>query len=382
MEFDLRKVWEKGNLGRTDSQSKNTPGQIIFSKVLEDPAVEQLILSQATFNTTPQVFCIASGGCTVFSLIATQPMKMVTCDINLAQIALVELKASILSDINIGESDLYQAFYKSGIDAHQKVKNNLSEETKAFWNQHISLLNSGLQSCGVIDKKMALAMKPFHWFIHSKKRIAQIASFETLEKQSQFVNTIWKSSRWNACFKWLLNRKLLRLVYGASITNSLPNDFSKQIQDQVEAGLTTHLCADNPYFKQTFLPNKPPTQKDLPTYLLPENTNCLRANLKDLTIHTGDALSVIASSPTPFDFFDLSNILEVNHANYSTALAHQIATKSTPKAIVLLRFIFTPSAEILQPFHQYFQLDRALTTACQKADKSLFCRNIYVFRLK
>lgn len=337
------------------------------------------LLALKEVKQTGNIFCIASGGCTAFSFLSTQPQGVLACDINPAQIALVALKTSVLA---LPDQDaIRNAFLKSARDAYPQISSGLPEWVRDFWQAQLSSLENGLNKCGVIDRKLALVMRIFYRLVHSRTVTAQMLRFHSLEEQREFYQKVWRTGRWKACFRYLLNLRLLSLIYGQEAVKSLPSDFGRQIERQVEEALTHFASEQNPCLWQTFMPDVyPPTSTLLPGYLQPTALENLQTALPRLTLRTGDAVQVMKEGHQAFDFFSLTNILERVEPAYAGLLAESVHSSANPGALVFLRFIFAPTAELLHPFHDRFKLQSALMERCNQSDRGLFCRNSWVFR--
>jgi S-adenosylmethionine:diacylglycerol 3-amino-3-carboxypropyl transferase len=70
-------------------------GRLMFGQVREDAAVDLFLVRQ--LQSPSRLFVIASGGCTALSLLTVDSCTVDALDISQAQIALVELKAALLS---------------------------------------------------------------------------------------------------------------------------------------------------------------------------------------------------------------------------------------------------------------------------------------------
>ena len=365
-----QRFWQRGSLG---SQQKLPT--IIFGQVREDARTELTALQQA--NPTPRVFCIASGGCTAFALLAAQPAHVLACDINPAQIALVALKKSALS---LDDPIVIQQTFLASVAVYPRLAPLLSHQVRQFWGCNGALLKHGLNNSGLIDRRLQWVMKGFYALVHSRRTTERMLRFDELAPQQTYFARMWQSTRWRACFR-LLNPWVLSLVYGNTAAQALPLNFHRQMRHQVEDVFQRFVTARNPYLWQTFMPGiPPPSAALLPDYLQAETLSRLRNSLSQLTLQTGEAAATIRESERPFDFFALSNILEGTEPAYAQMLAQTIGQQANPGALVVLRFIFPPAAEVLKPFFDAFQWQEELSQYCATHDRSLFCRKVLVFR--
>lgn len=120
--MSLPNFWQRGRLGKGGSDP-----QIIFSQVQEDAATELRVLEDVNAKN---IFCIASGGCTALSLLSLNPDKLLACDINPAQIALVEIKRAVLESLS--PEEIMFAFYVHTDVAYKKLSVKLAIDVDEF----------------------------------------------------------------------------------------------------------------------------------------------------------------------------------------------------------------------------------------------------------
>jgi S-adenosylmethionine:diacylglycerol 3-amino-3-carboxypropyl transferase len=369
----MESFWRTGQLGKG---AKKKP-EIVFGQVREDPSAE--LLARGRVQQSARIFSIASGGCTAFALLATEPESLIACDINPAQCMLVELKKTVLEQLD--DDSIRCAFLVSAQSAFFKVRSLLSLRTQQFWDSRIALLSDGLNSCGIVDRQMIRAMRLFRLFIHNESIIRQMLDSDDLRRQTEFYSKQWKSWRWKFGFWLLSDITLLRSVYGKEVLEKLPRDFACHIYAQVNSSFTGSVSRNNPYLWQTFMPHiPPPTNEQLPFHLQTSNLAACRRALPRLTCITGDAVQVISDlKDQNLDLAFLSNILEFASPDYVARLAEALAQKMKSGGIVLMRFFFPPSQQLLDVLSKWFVSEAKLSFACAQADRGLFCKNIFAY---
>ncbi len=373
--MSIPNFWQRGDLGHGRAEAG-----VIFGQVREDNAPEMLGLMhwQAQHTKAPRVFSIASGGCTVLNLLANGAESVLACDINPAQIALVELKRAVLEQLE--PKAIRMAFLVDGRAALAQVQDQLPEHHRHFWSTRIETLRSGLNRCGEIDRRLERAIKLFYAFVHSRATVRRMLNFNHLDSQVAFYRSTWQNPIWNAIWAVALNRFVLRSVYGRTIIERLPSDFAIELQQQVQAAFTSSISAENPALWSTLMPSEPaPDQARAPMYLQEQALNTLRQNVMKLKCEVGDAVDVISRQSTSFDIVTLSNILDVMPDAFAERLTSSLEHRLNPGALVLLRFFFKPTQALLNAFTNRLTHLETLSEACRKADRGLFCRYVYVF---
>ncbi len=345
---------------------------MIFSQVREDTAPERFLVTQ--FAAPARAFVIASGGCTALNLLAAGAGSVTACDINPAQIHLLELKKAVLQTLR--GTTLLSAFLENAHTAYGLVRATLPEATRGFWDAHGTSLSHGLNRAGRLDRQLERAMRLFRVFVHAEPAVRTMLGFEDLSAQTAFFRQHWQSWRWGFALWLVLQRPALRLVYGQTILERLPPDFAAQLKQQISAAFTASPSAQNTSLWQSFLPDRLPiSAAQMPFYLRQD----IREAASKLHCVTADAATMLGAAQ-PFDLIALSNILDIAPLEYAEQLAAAAHHASRPGTLLVLRFFFAPPAALLQAFAQRFKLDDDLSKACASLDAGLFCRNIFVFR--
>jgi S-adenosylmethionine:diacylglycerol 3-amino-3-carboxypropyl transferase len=272
------------------------------------------------------------------------------------------------------------AFLVSACSGFLQVKAMLPQPVQEFWALRGELLDHGLNNCGIIDRHLLRAIRLFRLLIHHEAIIRQMLTFDDLQRQITFYETRWQSWRWQWCLRALANLTLLGIVYGRTILDQLPADFARHIGQQIESAFIGSLSISNPYLWQTFMPHVPPADGHMPYHLQWDKIAACKRALPRFTCIAGDAAKVMARTGMQFDFVALSNILEVISLDDAETLADVVGRHTNLGAVVLLRFFFPPPKQLLAPFSRWLAFDADLSLACAKADRGLFCKNIYVYR--
>ena len=369
-------LWASGTLGK---KAKTAP-RIVFGMVHEDAAVEVAVLRQVRETVAnPVAFCIASGGCTALSLLLEAPSQLHVIDINAAQLYLVELKIAALQ--RLAPDETARCLLRDARPFYARLQPYLSTRTRRFWDDNRALLAGGLNRCGVIERvsrAIALALP----LAFGARRVRRMFAFRDLEKQRAYYRDSWDKSLWRAAFSFLLSAPILRLLYARGFTSQIPPRFASQIKSRVDEVFTRFPAATNAYLWQTFRGRVPLRDEAMPLYLQRENLAAVRENFSSIVLRHADAATYLeAQTASSIDFFALSNILEVTTVEYAQRLSRAVHRAAAPHAMLCLRSIFPPSDAALRAFSG-FHLDAELSRRLESEDRSLFCKNLRVLRLK
>jgi S-adenosylmethionine-diacylglycerol 3-amino-3-carboxypropyl transferase len=367
-------LWRAGALGK---RSRGAP-QVIFGQVREDAGVELRVLR--SLGEGQDVFCIASGGCTAFSLLAARPRTLHAVDINPAQVFLVELKKAALERLNY--DDFKRCLTDNARPFYAALRGRLSAEAAEFWDARQKLVGAGLNRCGVIERKLKRAMRLFRFFVHPRPRIRAALTQPSLAAQRQFYEERWDSWRWRAALKLGLSRPALGLVYGRQFVAALAPGFADSIRQGLAQTFMNFPAQDNGYLWQTFLGCYPPSERALPVYLRREGYEVVKDGADGMQLAAADAAEWLGLRPArSVNFFALSNILEVTSAGYAAELAAAVSHAARPGALVCLRWILPPPREIVALLGARWQYEESWSQELAARDHSLLCKVVRVYRV-
>ena len=180
-ESDTTELWRTGALGKSATGGP----KIIFAQVREDAENELRLLN--SLGEGQRVFCIGSGGCTAFSLLAARPSQLHVIDINPAQTYLIKLKQAALQQLSYTE--FKSCLCESAEPFYERLRRSLSNDAAKFWDSRKSLLSEGLNQCGEIEHKLRRAMKLFRFLIHPQSRIEAALTQPDLISQQRFMKS-------------------------------------------------------------------------------------------------------------------------------------------------------------------------------------------------
>jgi S-adenosylmethionine:diacylglycerol 3-amino-3-carboxypropyl transferase len=329
---------------------------LLFGKMWEDPEVERNLMRQ---DNARKVLCIASAGDTAFALASTKGTRVTAFDISSAQIHLCRLKQALLE---VGT--LPTALTTDARRLLEHVEPLLDDSTREYWRRHKSLLKNGITMCGRVDLAMKLWGRLFRLFLVSESKVREMLSSDDPERQRFLFKQEWDSQIWRWAFRIALHPMFLNRVYPKEFVRLLPANLTEVMRHRMEAFLTNIPARSNPYAWQTFLPQEPTAPR--PPYLEQHGS---------VTFQVGTISSAVRTR-VKFDFFALSNILEVASAKDCSATLAAVKALARPGALVVLRFMFPrppvwPEAEHLE----------TESLAAKKADRAFFCNEFQIYRM-
>lgn len=287
------------------------------------------LLQNIDLQGNSNILSIGSAGDNSFSLLTKNPKLLVICDVSEVQLYLIELKKILIEKLNHIEILIFLGYendkkntenYKNfRIKTFEKIKNELSNSAKTYFETHIDLIKNGIIYQGKFEKYLLLFSQKILPFIHSQPEIDGLFEPKSQREQIKFYNRKWNTWRWKLLFKFFFSRFLMGRLgrspeflkqVGVSVGKHIFNKTAKQLSDtnaQTNFMLQFMLCGD---FKGAF-------ENTLPHYLKEENFKKIKQNLlsnsTQIVLEKGFAEEIAVkykNQNIEFDAMNLSNIFE------------------------------------------------------------------------
>lgn len=308
--------------------------RINYSQCWEDP---QVLAEALSIRPDDCVLSITSGGDNTLALLLNSPQKIVSIDLNRVQNYLLELKIAAAKGLDYQE---YLAFLgvresRDRVVLFKKIFNNLSPATKAWWSNHLQLIQRGVVHCGRFERFTAWFAQYLLPLIHSKKTISRLLSCDTVDEQKALYRDVWDSRRWRFFFGMASNRLMLKRYarQRGMFTYAEGGTVADVYRKRLERHLTSVPVQENFFLRYSLTGQYGDA---LPPYLEEKSYMGLR-NVPDsaLTISTSDLLRYLQSAPTDtFSKFNLSDIFEALSPSDNNALWEAIIRTAKNGAVV------------------------------------------------
>lgn len=315
-------------------------GRLSYAQCWEDP---RLLREALCIQPTSRVLSIASGGCNSLDLALAGAQEVVAVDLSEPQLALTELKMAgadldyedFLILLGLLEGDAW-SLYKT-------LRPSLSEPSQRFLDSSESGFESGLLASGKFESYFATFRKKVIPLVHSKKRIRELLSLETLEEQHAFFENSWNTWRWRGLFRMFFSRFVMaRLGRSKAHFEQVEGKVADRLLERTEHVLTQLPVRDNP-FLQWILTGEFLSIDNSHTYL----SEAGHAQLKDVRervrLKHGSLVDVLNDSPNErFDAFNLSNIGEYLDPATWESLYTSLVKGANPQATFAYWNLFVP----------------------------------------
>jgi S-adenosylmethionine-diacylglycerol 3-amino-3-carboxypropyl transferase len=301
---------------------------IRYANVWEDAA---LLLRGLDARHGARHLSIASAGDNALMLLTTDPEIVVAVDINAPQLHLCELKCAAMRALGHADFLAFVGFQpsESRRAVFEKIAPDLSEPARAFWVQHLVLIEKGVIFSGKFERYFQLFARWVLPLIHSQKTVFQLLAPKSAAEQHDFYHSKWNTWRWRLLFKiffskWVMGRAGRDPAFLAQVKIPV-GEFIFQKAER-------HLCSTAAQHNHILRFNLTGHFGDtLPDYAQPENFEKIKARLDRLHLHLGMAESAVERFGR-FDCFNLSNIFEYMDEAVFRVVGAQLLAGANPGA--------------------------------------------------
>lgn len=346
--------------------------KILFGQMREDPEVELFLVSK--LEKPQNLFAIASGGCTPFTLLTKHDASVYAVDISDAQIRLCELKKYLLREGT--PENMLSTFDHDGRQAYEEIRLTIPSDLRAFFDENYDSLKYGVNNVGRIDSTLRILQKLVHtFFVKSAKLSRMLSAGESANRIQMFRDL--HQVKLERIFRWLVNRKTVSLFFGRKVARHFPSNFVGSLRERIETALEKEDAMCSPYLRQTFLGHY---DGYLPTYLQEKHRKILVSRLDQLSFQPADAIVWLRNQPKKtIDFFALSNILDARF-EASEELAEAILHSARDGALICLRFILQEIPKLSDMFPS-LKYESDLSKKAMELESGIFCTKIQVYRV-
>jgi len=352
-------------------------GRLMFTQSWEDPACDLAALAPLR---DASLFAVTSGGDNVLGFLLADPARIVAVDLNPTQNWLLELKMAAFRRLQHDELLVLLGVRAPlrAADLYQRLRGDLSESARRYWDEHQEWFASGLLLAGGFERYFAMLRGALRYIVGQRRmeRLFTLAS----EEQPAFYQREWNTLRWRAlirigCSRWMLGKRLdpswFRQAEGVP---SFGAHFTR---------LATHVIAELPartnYFLAQILLGRYRSEEFMPDYLKRENFTTIRDRLGRIAPVTADVADAMATLPPhSMDAFALSNVFEYSPAGIFDRARDEIFRVGRPGARIALRNLLAPRRLFGDP---RFMVDEAAGERLRWADRGFIYSRFEAARL-
>lgn len=304
-----------------------------FAAVREDPGIEEQVLREAGAR---RALIVGSAGCTALHLHAAIPeLEIQLVDPNPAQLRHVELKQRALASFvptrfNIGTAD-----------------------------------PQGLHECGNFERLFRLFRDALDRFVISADERRR-----RFEDESSTWDDVMQHRYWPAAYATVFSNELLVAMFGPdAVQHARPHSYPSYFRQRIEIGLRDPDRNLNPWLHHVMLGHYRETTAAWPPYLRQRPVD-----VRPFPEHTCTLLEV--PSFEPFDFVQLSNVMDWMDNDGCRAIAARLQAELRPGTTILWRQL-NNSRDLTGHFAPAFAFDTERDASLTAAERSLFYNQVH-----
>jgi S-adenosylmethionine-diacylglycerol 3-amino-3-carboxypropyl transferase len=350
--------------------------KVLYAQCWEDPEAD---IRAFEIEQKDVIFSITSGGCNVLAFLTGNPKKVIALDLNPYQNYVLELKMAAFQSLSYERLLEFLGIHpcRTRIKYYQHLRNYLSSESRAFWDQNTYAVNKGIIHCGHFEGYMHLLKKAFN-LVMGKSLLRKMETLKTVGEREKFYDEKWKNWRWKFFTRMLLSRWFMSFLFDKAFFSQLEENFSfgKHFEQIIKHGVTRFPLNKNSFLRYMVYGNYHPDF--LPVYLRKENYEIICSRLNRIEIINGDCLDYFLKMPaSSISKFNFTNIFEwMPKVLYEQILQETIRIAREGSILTYRNLLVSRSRP---PCLSRFIVPRtALSRKLHEEDKSFIYRNYVV----
>lgn len=301
-----------------------------YANVWEDAE----ILIEALEPKSKRILSICSSGDQVLSLVAAGAQTVVAADLSPVQLEALKLRIAAIEALEYQECLCFLGIQGN---AHKRrelwilVQKHLDQESLAFWQGHLVLIEQGICNPGKFERYLDLFGQKILPILQPQSRIQALLRADSPQKREAIWQK-WNHWAWKLFFRAFFSKTMLGLGRDPSFLRHVHKSPGQMLASRLRHCLLHIPLSDNPYLSRILTGN---WQSILPHYLRPEHFQTLKSQARSKIeffcgpIHKACTLG-------PFDAFNYSDLLEYLDLESSQAVLSALVAHANPGARLAL----------------------------------------------
>lgn len=318
---------------------------ISYAQCWEDEVVLQDALQVGPGD---HVLSIASGGDNSLALLLAGADRVTAIDLSEPQLAVTELKVAA-ARLPYMEFLQLLGLLQDGrrVYLYHRIRDQLSEPARAFWNTHEGVLRQGLLGAGRFERYLATFRTRVLPLVHRPETVDALFQVRDLPSQRAFFETRWNNRRWRALFRVFFSRVVMERTgrSKAHFAQVQETQVSTAFLNRARHALTELPLWTNPYagWMLRGLYSDLTPEGGAKAYLTRPGHALLQARADRLELVHADLESHLAQTdPGTYSAFNLSNLFEYLPQDAHERLLTQIADRARSGARVAYWNLLVP----------------------------------------
>ena len=277
---------------------------------------------------------IASAGDNSLAMLARNPARVVAIDLNLAQLACLDLRVAAFRVLLHGEMLELVGSVPSvrRLDLYRRCRPCLPNESRRFWDGRPELIEGGIGTAGKFERYFSIFRRSVLPLVHSRRTVEALFESRTPDGRQAFYARAWNTWRWRLLFRiFFFSRFIMgRMGRDPAFFKYVEGPVATRIAERTRYALTVLDPSQNPYLEWILTGRH---SRSLPFALRPENFESIRSNLDRLERRCQSIEEFLEEAgPDSFDAFNLSDIFEYMPPEEYSRLLGRLLEASRPGA--------------------------------------------------
>lgn len=299
---------------------------IRYAQVWEDA---EILLDALEINEKDNVLSIASAGENVLSLLIDNPNRVYAIDLNANQIACTEFKIACYKYLEYQECmELIGVFdSENRLEIYKKVEDNLSEKTREYLNNNISIIEKGIINVGKFENYFNIFGQKVLPLIHNKKIREELLYKKTKDERYDFYYKKWNNIRWKMLFRIFFSRIVMgKLGRDKAFFRYVNVNVAEHILERTKYAITELDTSENSYLHYII---NGKYDNVLPVAYRKENFEKIKQNIDKVVLLSETVESFIDRDDVDYiSKYNLSDIFEYMSDEQMCQIFKKIFTKS------------------------------------------------------
>ena len=299
---------------------------IRYAQVWEDA---DILLEALQINENDNILSIASAGENALAMLTKNPNRVYAIDLNSNQIACTELKKMAYKFLNDEECMQLIGVFDSDnrIDIYNKIKNELSDDSRKYFDENIEFIKKGIIHTGKFEKYFQIFGQKVLPIIHSKKTRKELLEKKTKEERIVFLNKKWNNLRWNLLFRIFFSRTVMgKLGRDKAFFRYVNVNVAEHILERTKYAITELDTSQNSYLHYII---NGKYENVLPLAYRKENFDKIKNNIDKLVLLKESVETFIERDDIDYiSKYNLSDIFEYMDDTQMCKIFEKMITKS------------------------------------------------------
>lgn len=300
---------------------------IRYAQVWEDA---DILLEALDIKENDNILSIASAGENSISMLIKNPKKVYAIDLNKNQIACTEFKLACYKHLEYKECMELIGVFESEerTQLYEKIKNNISEETRQYLDENIEIIKNGIINSGKFENYFKIFREKVLPLIHSKEMRKELLQKKDKEERIKFYDKKWNNLRWKMLFRIFFSKTIMgKLGRDKAFFRYVNVNVAKHILERTKYAITELDTSENPYLQ--YIMNGKYDEKILPLAYRKENFNIIKRNIDKIELVSESIETFIQREDIEYiSKYNLSDIFEYMNEDEMCKIVERMLTKS------------------------------------------------------